>query len=565
MKPDDVNLSAVNWEHGMLLTPEHFLRLERYFDSTLLWMLRYTSNAHGLIGGGPRLGETERGAVRHDPIVVVNEDEEAVNISITQCRGLTPGGCIIDVDPEHPLRRRFPKSDLEGLAEAPIYISCEPHSKEAVEGPVDEFNPQMRTERRLNYRISLRIPADSAAYAIAVGRLRRSLHRAGYEKDSDFIPACTSMVSCSQLAASWRKVVEEITRLTGRYTELYRSMQEYLRLFKDRGIETELDSETALFVNRMAVALQGCSWEVRDPTQSPAVFFGHLGRFLHDAAAYLDLSPPTQQYFQALKDVGETEFIPLLEQQRRMLEIMPEWQVNNDLGVDVRHVLSALNGLSRLEQALEGKYVDFRLCPSLESMNFVFDRGGQVLYRLAGKPARVQGSANELTFTFGQLRLEGHDKYRLILAGEQKAAFEKGSGITAEIRINEGSGFRSMPIIASSEAKYHDQRNFEFDFEAPDEVPTITDLRVSIPSYHAIRSALLFVRHRFYASPRESGPARLLKPEGGARGLASGVPSRERLTEPTPAREKPDPWDMSKREERLPDTAQAPPRRRRLE
>src|SRR5215472_3478175 len=155
MKSEDVNLSAVNWEHGMLLTPDHFVRLERYFDSTLLWMLRYATNVYGLIGGGPRLPESERGAVRHDPIVVVNEEEEAISISITQCRGLTRGGCIIDIDPEHPLRQRFAKAGLEGVAEAPIYIFCEPHEKEAIDGPVDEFNPQMKTERRLNYRITL--------------------------------------------------------------------------------------------------------------------------------------------------------------------------------------------------------------------------------------------------------------------------------------------------------------------------------------------------------------------------------------------------------------------------
>jgi hypothetical protein len=564
MKPDDVNLSAVNWEHGMLLTPEHFLRLERYFDSTLLWMLRYTSNAYGLIGGGPRLPESERGAVRHDPIVVVNEDEEAISISITQCRGLTRGGCIIDIDPEHPLRQRFAKAGLEGVAEAPIYIFCEPHEKEAIDGPVDEFNPQMKTERRLNYRIALQVPADQAAYAIAVGRLRRPVQGAGYEKDDDFIPACTSMVSCSQLTASWRKIVEEVARLTSRYTELYRSMQEYLRLFKERGVETELDAETALFVSRMAVALQDCSWEILDPTQSPAAFFGCLGRFLHNAAAYLDLSPPTQQYFQALKDVGETEFIPLLEQQKRLLQITPKWQVSDDLAVDVRQVVAALNGLSRLEQALEGKYVDFRLSPSLEAMNFVFDRGGQVLYRLAAKPAHVQGSLDELTFTFGQLRLEGRDKYRLILAGEQRASFEKGPRITAEIRINQGSAFKGEPVIAYSEARYHDQRNFEFDFDAP-EVPTITDLRVSIQAYHAIRSALLFVRHRFYAASREAPAIRPLEPEPGPREASSRIPSRERLTEPAPEGGKQAPWDLPKREERAIDAGQAPPRRRRLE
>jgi hypothetical protein len=564
MKPDDVSLGSVNWEHGMLLTPGHFLRLEGYVDSALLWLLRFTANAYGLIGGGPRLTEGERGAVRYDPVVVVDEDEESVGIFVTQCRGLTRGGCIIDVDPEHPLRQRFPKSDLQGVAEVAISITCDPHEKEAVNGPADEFNPQMKTERRPNYRISLWVPGDRAAYAMTVGRLRRRPYGAGYEKDSDYVPACTSMVSCSQLAASWRRIVEEVTRLSGRYTELYQAMQEYLHLFKERGIETELDVETASFVNRMVVALQDCMWDVLDPSQSPQMFFGRLQRFFYSAAAYLNLSPPTYQYFQDLRDVGETEFIPLLEQQKRRLEITPKWQVNDDLAVDVRQTLATLDGVSRLEQALEGKYVDFRLSRSLEAMNFIFDRGGQVLYRLAAKPARVQGSADELMFTFGQLRLEGRDKYRLILAGEQRTVFEKGTRITAEIRINEGSAFRGQPAIVTSEAKYQDQRNFEFDFDAPD-VPTITDVRVGVQAYRPIRSALLFVRHRFYAASREAPPARPLQPEPAPRGAVAGGPSRERLAVPDSGSRKPESWEAENRDERPADAGQAPPRRRRLE
>ena len=81
MDPDDIKLNSVNWEHGMLLTPEHFLRQERYFDSAILWMLRYGNPTFGLVGGGPRLPEAERGAVRHDPVVTVDEDEEQINIS----------------------------------------------------------------------------------------------------------------------------------------------------------------------------------------------------------------------------------------------------------------------------------------------------------------------------------------------------------------------------------------------------------------------------------------------------------------------------------------------------
>ncbi len=590
MNSDDVKLSAVNWEHGMLLTPEHFLRQERYFDSALLWLLRYGTIAYGLVGGGPRLPESERGAVRHDPVVVLDEDEAALNISVTQCRGLTPAGCIVDIDPEHPVRWRFMKADLEGVAESGVYLACLPHTKEVVDGPLDEFNPQMRTERRPSYTIALQVKPEDAPYAIAVARIRRPKYGSGYEKDPEYIPACTSMASYSELAAAWRRLVEDVTVLADRYTDLYRAMQEFLVLFKERGIDTDLDIETLGFVGRMVVALQNCVYDLLDPVQSPQSFFGQLHRFLHNAAAYLDLSPPVQQYFESLKETGETEFIPLVEQQKKILLSSRTWNVHQDLAVEVRSAMQSLGSLKRLEQALEGKYIDFRLSPSLEAMNFVFDRGGRVLYKLAAKPARVQGFADELTFTFSQLRLEGRDRYRLILTSEPSAPFEKGAKITVEIRINEGSGFKRRPVILSNEATFQGQRNFEFDFEAPD-VPTITDIRVSLQAHHPIRSALLFVRHRFYAARQEEPAGRPLRLESvppeavPAPPPAVRVDPRRLSPEPSPRRseppravppplhpaepargvERPAPWDPPKREDRPGDAGGPPPRRRRLE
>jgi len=55
MDLNDIDLTTVNWEHGMLLTPEHFLRQERYMDSALLWVLRYATSHYGLVGGGARV------------------------------------------------------------------------------------------------------------------------------------------------------------------------------------------------------------------------------------------------------------------------------------------------------------------------------------------------------------------------------------------------------------------------------------------------------------------------------------------------------------------------------
>jgi hypothetical protein len=577
MDSDDIKLGSVNWEHGMLLGPDHFLRQERYVDSALLWMLRYATNAFGLVGGGPRLPEAERGAVRHDPIVVLDEDADSLRISVTQCRGLTPSGGIVEINAQRPLQCRIPKSDLEGVAESPIYITCAPHQKEVVDGEQDQFNPQMKTERRVAYRLSLKVSADNAPYSMVVARVRRQRYGTGYEKDADFIPACTSLCSYSELIAAWRKIVDRVNLLSERYTALHQAMREFLVLFTERGIETEGDTETMRFVDRMVAALQDCRYEILDPVQPPQKFFMALRRFFHTAAVYLELTPSAHQYFDTLKETGETEFIAPLEQQKQILNAMPRLEVQTDLGVEVGSALHALDALHRLERALEGKYIDFRISPSLEAMNFIFDRGGKVLYRLAAKPARVQGVGDELTIYFSQLRLEGRDKYRLILVGEADAVFEKATKIAVEIRINEGSGFRRQPTILSCEVKDADHHNFEFDFDAPD-VPTITDLKVGLQAHLPIRTALMFIRHRFYAGRAPEAPrsveAEPLPPEPPmSRTPPRDVPPpRMQPQEPPPARAsrlepRAEPPSNTREPERAPWEAapSPPPRRRRLE
>src|ERR1017187_2515110 len=126
MLADDVKLGSVNWEMGMLLTPEHFLRQEQYFDSRFLWLLRYTTVCYGLLGGGPRLPEVERGAKGDDPQVAVNDDNETLSITVAQCRGVKPVGCVVDIHPERPVYLEVPKQTLDGVAESRIYIVCDP-------------------------------------------------------------------------------------------------------------------------------------------------------------------------------------------------------------------------------------------------------------------------------------------------------------------------------------------------------------------------------------------------------------------------------------------------------
>ncbi len=504
-------LRSVNWEHGMLLTPDHFLRQELYLESLNAWGMRYLASGSGLVGGGVRLPESDLGTVRFDPEVTLNETAEYLDISVARARGVTPAGTIVDVEASGAVGSRLTKGELAGVVEAVVYVVAEPN-KIKVSGIPDSFNPQMRTERVDSYRVALKVTAAERAQSIAVGRVRKPATGMAYEADTAFVPPCLSVAAHSELMAGTRRIVDATNRLASGYAELHRAMREFMQIFTERGLETEIDQDSMTFAERMVLELQDTTYALLDRTQQPAHFFGRLRRMLHSAAIYFDLADGMQQYYNTLRETGESELVSLIEMQKHTLQMGRTLQLDEDLGVEIRRALQSLGGLEKLERALEGKYIDFRKSSTLESTNFVFDRGGKALYKLAARASRVQGVADEMTIFFSNLRLEGRDRYRLILVGERTTPWQRGTSIGAEIRLNEGSGFRRESLILTGNVKLDEQYNIELDFEAPD-VPTITDLRVTIPAYHAVRTGLLFMRHRFFASPQDKPEARLIERE----------------------------------------------------
>ncbi len=501
----DLQLRSVNWEHGMLLTPDHFLRQEQYLESLNAWGMRYLAQGTGLVGGGVRLPEADLGTIRFDPEVSLNETSEYLDVSINRARGVTPVGSIVDVETAGTISVRYPKDELAGVVEALIHVVVDAGTREKRSGAVDSFNPQMRTERVASYRVALQVTAAERAHSIVVGRLRRPATGMSFEADSQFVPACISVAAHSELMSGTRRILDATNRLAAGYAELHRAMREFMQIFTERGLETEVDQDSMVFAERMVLELQDTAYALLDRTQSPAQFFGRVRRMLHSAAIYFDLAEGMQQYYDTLRETGESELVGLIELQKHTLQLGRTLQLDEDLGMEVRKALQSLGGLERLERALEGKYIDFRKSATLESTNFIFDRGGKSLYRLSARASRVQGVADEMTIFFSNLRLEGRDRYRLILVGDRATPWLRGTSIGAEVRLNEGSGFRRESYILTGDVKLDEQYNIELDFEAPD-VPTITDVRVTVPAYHTVRTALLFIRHRFYSGTRQETP-----------------------------------------------------------
>ncbi|RPJ62865.1 MAG: hypothetical protein EHM23_02455, partial [Acidobacteria bacterium] len=494
--PDDViDLRSVNWSHGMFLTPEHFLRQERYFDSLVLWLTRYCSFDYGLIGGGPRVEVSQRGAAGLDPIVSLDDSDEMLKITVSQCRGLSMGGWVVDVAPNHPIEIAVPKRDLEGVLDLGIYVVARPHAKEPDDEVKDSVNPEMQVGRRLAYELKLDVNAEESEWSVLVGRLRRAEKGLRFEKIPGFIPPCAFMTSHSGLMQAFLQINEQVTSIADRYSGLQRAIVDFVPIARSRGMDVEQDLETLGFVNQMVVALEDCAYGILDPLQPPRRFFQQMNRLIRSSALFLSLSPPTREYFRLLGDIGETEFASILEQEGKALQMERQWGIHDDLQLEVQRVLRDLEGLRRLEQALEGKYLDFRISPSLESINFVFDRtsGEPVLYKAVAKPARPQASGQELTFVFAPLRLEAREVYRLILVGDKQARFMPGDQLHAELRINPGEGYNRPAQYVSAQFEVDSHRNFAFDFKAPEDVVVLNDIRASLRSVQPIRSAVLYV------------------------------------------------------------------------
>ena len=498
MNDRDIDLSSVHWTQGMLLTPEHFLRQERYFDSSLLWMMRYAADAYGLVGAGARSNPAERGAALHDPVVNIDDDGEVLKVSVTQCRGISPSGDIIEIHPGNALHRSFPKHEIEGSPELGVYVVCDPHRKSVKDGIEDQANPQIKSSRQQLYRLQLDVNAAEAPYSLMIVRVRKAEGSLHYEKVSGFIPICTTLVSHSELKRAWDHLREEMIALADHYTQLHKSIVEYISIAGERSMTTREDEETLQFVGRMVMSLETGIYDLLDPLQSPRRFFQNLYRVIRSAAVYLDLSPPTREYFRQLVEYGVTEFGSLLEQERQTLLTNRELTIHENLRVDVQRVEQAFYRLRRLEEALEGKYMDYRVSTAIAALQFFFDRRSTppAFYESVARPARPQVLGNEMTFVFAPLKLDGRQSYRIILIRENHAHFEMGETIGTEVRINEGAGQGFTPSYPKAKCEVPDQRNFAIDFEIPPEVHTISDLRLVVNSAWPIRSCLLYVRRR---------------------------------------------------------------------
>ena len=525
MTPRPPAPKSVNWTTGMLLTPDHFRIQDAYADSLVGWVLRYCVSGTGLVGGGVRLGDTERGLAGHDPRLQVADDGETVRVAVLEARGITPAGEFVEVGGDDAARGEFRKADLAGLTEVLVYVVRDGDKEEdPASVGADPANPTQAALRRARHRVALGADGEAAAHALAVGRLRRASGTLAFEPDGRFIPPCATVLAHSELYAGWSALHNEVVQLAGRYAELHRAIAWYAEQVAQRGVDAHDDREVLAFVERAVLALDGCAYETLDPAIPPDQLFREVERAGRRIAVALDLSAATRHFFQTLSG-ADASYAVLLEEERQALSRGRERRTREELRPALERAGETLTRLRRLCDALEGKYLDYRVNRALDTLKFLLDRGGEHFYIAVATPGHPQRDGDLLTFVFSHMSLTGRHEYRVVLLGDPHgiSEWQVGEELRADLRVNAAAG-PSRPISRVVQCEIPGQRNFAVNFDTPPDVATIAGLQVTVQPGWRIRAAVLYQRRLGLASEAIAAPPPPV----------SGVPAPEPVSTPVP-------------------------------
>jgi hypothetical protein len=516
-------LRSVNWTTGMLLTPDHFGAQDRYIQESFTWLLRYCIPGSGLLGGGVRADAAERGLGKHDPQLEVHDDGTTVSVAVLQARGVTPAGIPIEVVPDAPVRGSFAKADLAGATELLVYVVAAGDWVEDGDSVgQDDANPTQALWRLPKYELRLGVDADVLPRSLVVGKVRRASETLGFELDAQFIPSCAMIAGHSSLYAAWKRLQPESVQLAGQFAELHRAVAHYVYQVAQRGVDVQADQDVLAFIERAVMALDTSAYEILDPSMLPQELFQQIDRVGRRIAVALDLSASTRAFFQLLSG-ADAAYGALLEEERDALARGRELSPRADLGEAVARAEQTLMRIRRLVEALEGKYVDYRINRSVEAVTFLLDRGGEEFYVAAGTPGHPQREGDILTFVFSELRLSGQHEYRVVVTGDPKeiSDWSVGEELRVDLRVNSETG-PGRPISRKVPCEIPGQRNFAANFETPPDVATISGLNVTVQPGHRVRGAVLYQRRLGFAEgavappPEPPSPRVAPKPEATA-------------------------------------------------
>lgn len=198
----------VNWVDGMKITKDHFLQLEDAINDQIRDMaaVSLTNYNYGLLPPGPN-------AKQSVDVQLFFDRSEQVNIKVTECRAITPGGVRIDITPSSPaIEVTIPVDRLKTQAYE-IYITVNPFARMAFGQPNPNESPLRQPFTLPQYGIEVlpypytHLPGHSA-FQVCVGRLR--IEGEQVRLSEHYIPPCTSLMSHSRLVAYHQKLLTQL-------------------------------------------------------------------------------------------------------------------------------------------------------------------------------------------------------------------------------------------------------------------------------------------------------------------------------------------------------------------
>ena len=519
---------SVHWLTGMLLTPQHFERQDEFVVASAGWALRYALPGVGLLGGGLRANPRTTDLSQFDPRLEVSDDGETVRVALVFARGVTPGGDVVDVSEGDGVSAAVPRDALAGLSEVPVSVIClDGREGDPATVGLDSANPHQPALRRARYRLALGAGPESQARALLVGRVRRMSDTLGFDRDNSYLPPCAAVLAHSRLYAEWARLRDAVVQLADRYGELHKGVAAYAARLAERGVDVRSDLDTLAFVERAVLALDDCAYALADPARAPGPVFRDVERMGRRVALALDLSAATRLFLHAISAV-DAGYEVLLEEERQALvrrrgAAVAEAEV--DLAAALERAADTVRRVGALCDAVEGKYVDYRINRTVDALRFLLDRGGEAFYTAIATPGHPRRDADLLTFDFAPLTLPGRQEYRVLLVSDTqgRSPWEVGDSFDVDVWINPGVG-GARPTSHTLRCEVPGQRNFAVTFYGPGELGTVTSLRVAVHERgHRLRRAALYQRGRGVMT------------DVSVVAVASGAPSAAPAFVPTPA------------------------------
>lgn len=206
--------------------------------------MQLNGHNYGLLPPGPQ--------VRQSLDVQLYFDRSGyVTVSVPTCRGVTPGGVRLDLNPGTnallpPVKGEFRLDDLRH-PEYEIYLAVDPFARVPVGQPNPEETPLRRPFTLPQYRVEL-LPypqthqPENSAFQLTVGRLR--VENSTVRLSEHYIPPCTSLLSHPRLTAAHQKLLSQLGEMEVAVTEI-------IQRVRGKAAPTPLDESILYLAEKM--------------------------------------------------------------------------------------------------------------------------------------------------------------------------------------------------------------------------------------------------------------------------------------------------------------------------